>query len=155
MSKNNNKNEGFEDAMNKAIPKGMNKTGKIVPAEDYIKAKVGVEDANKDTPDPKGHKFDFVAGRGKIMLFAPKPENKTDLKLDEKTIAQLAQDKKESDTFRIYAVGPGEVDYIIGDMVHLTSQDGWISVKIEGYVMKIVENYQIQGRVKREIEKEI
>ena len=155
MSKNNNENEGFEESMSKAMPKGITKTSKVVPMLDYVEAKKGVEDANKDTPDPKGHKFDFVAGRGKIMLFAPKPENKTDLKLDEKTIAQLAQDKKESDTFRIYAVGPGEVDYIIGDMVHLTSQDGWVSVKIEGYVMKIIENYQIQGRVKREIEKEL
>ena len=155
MSKDNHENKGFEESMSKAIPKGMNKTGKVVPAQDYIEAKKGVEDANKDTPDPKGRKFNFIAGRGKIMLYAPKPEIKTDIQLGEKAIAQLAQDKKESDTFRIYAVGPGEEDYVIGDMVHLTSEDGWISVKIDGYIMKIVENYQIQGRIKREIEKKL
>ena len=155
MSKNNHENEGFEESMSKAIPKGMNKTGKVVPVDEYNEAKKGVDDANIDTPDPKGHKFNFVAGRGKIMIFAPKPKTKTGIELTARTVAEMAQDQKETDTFRIYATGPGEEDYILGDMVHLTSQDGWISIKIDGYIMKIIENYQIQGRVKREIEKEL
>ncbi len=148
-------NEAFQDTMREAEVKGElgGKQGKVVPMEEYKDAKKGVEAAIEEAPDPKGHDFKrFVPNIGKVLIYAPViPEKtKSGLSVDEKTRARMAEEAKDSQNFRVYGVNPAEKNIEIGDGVMLPQKAPWLVAKIDGFNMRIIDDYIIIIIVKGE-----
>ncbi len=146
--KDDHSNDEFKDIMSAAEEKGEfgGKQKKLVPKEEYDDAKKGVAAAIEPAPDPKNHDFSkYKLNTGRILIFVPDiPEVlNSGLSVDEITRAKMAEEAKDSTSYKVYGVSEDvKIKVEVGDSVMLSPGD-WQVIKLDGFNVKIVEDYHI------------
>lgn len=148
-------NKAFEDTMHEAEAKGElgGKQGKLIPMEEYEDAKKGVKVATEEAPDPKDHDFSkYILNDGRVLIYVPEipKTTKTGLSVDEKTRAIMAEEAKDSTNYRVYGVSENMKKIKVGDGIMVGGGGNWLVIKIDGFTMKIVEDYQVSIIIKGE-----
>ncbi len=147
--KDDHSNDEFEDIMSAAEEKGElgeGKQKKLIPKEEYDAAKKGVAAAVEPAPDPKDHDFSkYILNSGRILIFVPEIPKilNSGLSVGEVTRAKMAEDAKDSTSYRVYGVSEDVKTKVeVGDNV-MVSAGSWQVIKLDGFNMKVLEDYHI------------